>query len=369
MNKGDFLHSRKWRTIQNYTYSFGASVVLIGALAKLEHWPMASEFLMVGMSMEALIFFISAFEPLMDNPDWKRVYPQLREGDELPKVTEVYDQLDEKYIKGGAAPGAFAGGGSGGGGAISIKDLPAEQVKKLNESFEKLAEAANGIKNLSGATVATDSFIKNLQDASQSIGLVVESNKKVSGEMEKNVAEITNSYKSAAQNLKSSSEKAVSGIDQSVADLTTSVKSSADGIKSVSGKMLSDIEKSSIDYNKHLQASAQELTDSYKKITESLSGGFKGLEKSSATYVDGIDKLNKNMAALNAAYELHLKGAGKVEEAVKHYSGNVAEIGKLLTSSVEETRKFNESTKEISENIQALNKVYGRMLGALNTKK
>ena len=146
MNKGDFLHSRKWRTIQNYTYSFGASVVLIGALAKLEHWPMASEFLMVGMSMEALIFFISAFEPLMDNPDWKRVYPQLREGDELPKVTEVYDQLDEKYIKGGAAPGAFAGGGSGGGGGISIKDLPAEQVKKLNESFEKLAEAATGSK-------------------------------------------------------------------------------------------------------------------------------------------------------------------------------------------------------------------------------
>jgi hypothetical protein len=52
--------------------------------------------------------------------------------------------------------------------------------------------------------------------------------------------------------------------------------------------MLTDIEKSSIDYNKHLQASAQELTDSYKKITESLSGGFKSLEKSSATYVEGL---------------------------------------------------------------------------------
>lgn len=367
MNLGDFLHSRKWRTIQNYTYSFGASVVLIGALAKLEHWPAASGFLMTGLGMEALIFFISAFEPLMENPDWKRVYPQLREGDELPKMVEKYDLIDKEYHQKRKKSESFEGGGGGGG--ISIKDLPAEQVKKLNESFEKLAEAANGIKNISSATLATESFIKNLQDASSSIGSVVESNKKVSGEMEKNVNEITNSYKTAAQAIHSSSTKAATGIDQSVNDLTSSIKSTADGIKSSSSKMTSDLEKSSLEYNKHLQSSAQELSESYKKITESLSIGFKGLEKSSNNYVEGIDKLNKNMAALNAAYELHLKGAGKIEDVVKHYSTNVEEIGKLLHSSIEETKKFNDNTKEINENIQALNKVYGRMLGALNTKK
>jgi gliding motility-associated protein GldL len=365
MNIGEFFHSRKWRTIQNYTYSFGASVVLIGALAKLEHWPNASAFLMTGLGMEALIFFISAFEPLMDHPDWKRIYPQLRDGDETPKMVEKYKLFDNQ--NGGNA--GIGGTGGGGGGSISIKDLPAEQIKKLNDSFEKLAEAANSIKNISGATVATESFIKNLQDASQSIGSVVESNKLVAVEMEKNVTHISESYKSAAQTIQNTSEKASSGISQSVTELSGAIKTSSDGLKTATVSFSSDLQKSSAEYNKQLQVSASELSDSYKKMTDSLSGGFKGLEKSSANYVDGIDKLNKNLAALNAAYEIHLKGAGKVEEVVKQYSGNVSEIGKLLHSSVEETKKFNENTKEINENIQALNKVYGRMLGALNTKK
>jgi gliding motility-associated protein GldL len=410
MNTGDklthFLHSRKWKTIQNYTYSFGASVVLIGALAKLEHWPMASAFLMTGLGMEALIFFISAFEPLMENHDWKKVYPQLREGDESASTVERYRILDEKYLgdgkmlggSGGTSSGGSSSGGSGTGGSISIKDLPAEQVKKLNESFEKLSEAAMGLKNISSATLATEGFVKNLQDASQSIGLVVESNKKVSVEMEKNVQEISHSYVNAAktiqqstekasegitqsvselsgavkqtgESLKSSGEKAGSSIAESVSQLSASVKSNTDGLKAGTEKLTSDIQKASTDFTKNLQDSVHEMNDSYKKIAESLSGGFKGLEKSSSKYVDNIEKLNKNLTALNTAYELNLKGAGKVEEVVKQYSGTVGEIGKLLNSSVEETRKFNESTKEINENIQALNKVYGRMLGALNTKK
>jgi len=159
------------------------------------------------------------------------------------------------------------------------------------------------------------------------------------------------------------------GMSQSVAELSGSVKATADGLKSTGEKFNSDIKESSKVFSDNLQKSSLELNDSYRKVADSLSGGFKGLEKSSLKYVESIDKLNKNLGALNTAYELHLKGAGKVEEVVKDYSNSVGEIGKLLHSSVEETRKFNESTKEINENIQALNKVYGRMLGALNNKK
>jgi gliding motility-associated protein GldL len=392
MNIGDIIKRPTFKKrLMNLFYSIGASVVIFGAMAKLLHWKGASEFLMIGMSVEVVIFFVSAFEPLIpDIPDWKKVFPQLRENNE--ELLDQYKLLDQEYSIKRPTQGPGEGGG------ISIKDLPAEQVKKLNESFEKLAQAANEIKNLSGATLATENYIKNLQDASQSIGLVVESNKNVSGEINKNVHAITESYQQAAQNIRSSSEKAASGIEQSVSELSVSIKStgenikssgekvsqgvaqtindfsgsvknSTEGLKSASLKFAGDLEKSSSEYNNQLQSSAHELTDSYKKITDSLSGGFKGLEKSSATYVDGIEKLNKNMAALNAAYELHLRGAGKIEEVVKQYSSNVSEIGKLLHSSVEETKKFNDNTKEINENIQALNKVYGRMLGALNTKK
>lgn len=371
MNIGDFLHSRKWRTIQNYTYSFGASVVLIGALAKLEHWPMASGFLMTGLGMEALIFFISAFEPLMENPDWKRVYPQLREGDELPKMIEKYATIDEEYHQSIKDRDKDSKGGG-----ISIKDLPAEQVKKLNDSFEKLAEAANGMRKISEATLVTEGFVNNLKEASLSIKKVDESGKQVSASLENNLQEIAGSYKIAAQNilsssesLKASGEKVSTNMAQSVAELSESIKTTATGIKGTGEKFKSDLDKSSADFGQKLQSSASELNESYRKVSESLSGGLKGIEKSSANYVDGIEKLNKNMAALNAAYEIHLKGADEVEKVVKQYSSNVSEIGKLLHSSVEETKKFNDNTKEINENIQALNKVYGRMLGALNTKK
>ncbi len=343
MNLGDFIHSKRWKLIQNYIYSWGASVVLMGALFKLEHLPYAGVMLGVGMSIEAIIFFISAFEPVMELPDWKRIYPQLRMGDEEPEDKKIYEELDNKYYAKpltGNVSGVVGGGSGSGGSGISLNDLPDEQLKKLYKSFDRLSETANGLKDIADATVATNTFVKNLNEASQSIGKVVDSNKMVSGEMEKSVKEISESYKTAALNLKTSSDKASA-----------------------------EIEKTGNEFSKQLHASAGELSDSYKKVAESISGGFKGLEKSSASYSENIDKINKNLTALNSAYELHLKGAGKVEQMVNQYSTNVGEIGKLLHSSVEETRKFNDNTKEINENIQALNKIYGRMLGALNSKK
>jgi gliding motility-associated protein GldL len=407
MNFGDWLqeklHSRMWRTIQNVTYSIGASVVLIGALGKLEHWKMASELLMIGMSVEALIFFISAFEPLLDTPEWKRIFPQLREEDDPDAKKKIFSKIDKEYSSffgsGGLGGGSGTGTGSSiDGGAILFQDLPAEQIKKLNESFVKLTKAAEGISDLSNATVATGKFVSNLENVSQSIESIVDSNKKVSDKISAKTNEISETYKLAAEKIKQTSDqasveivksvgdlsaslklvgdgikasgdKSSTSMAQSLNDLSGSVKITAEGLKNTGEKFSTDVKESSKIFGENLQKSATELNDSYRKVADSLSGGFKGLEKSSGKYVESIERLNKNLGALNSAYELHLKGAGKVEDVVKDYSNSVGEIGKLLHASVEETRKFNESTKEINENIQALNKVYGRMLGALNTKK
>ncbi len=363
MNFGDFLHSKRWKLIQNYIYSWGASVVLIGALFKLEHLPYAGTLLGVGMSIEAIIFFVSAFEPLMELPDWKKVYPQMRTGDETPKEQELYTVIDEKYYR----LGGGAGGGSGSG--MSIEGLSDQQLKKLHDSFDQLSKTANELKDISGATLATDAFVKNLNEAAQSIGKVVESNKAVSEEMGKSVKEITESYKTAALNLKTSSDKASEEIVVNVKDLSSSVKTTSESLKTTGAKFSAEVEKSAGEFSKNLNTSASEMAGSYKKLADVMTGGFKGIEKSSTLYADNIEKVNKNLSALNTAYELHLKGAGKVEEMVKQYSNSVGEIGKLLNTSVEETKRFNENTKEINENIQALNKIYGKMLGALNSKK
>ena len=66
------------RTVTNMVYGFGASLVILGALFKIQHWPGGSEILTLGMVVEALVFGYSALERQQADWDWSLVYPQLR---------------------------------------------------------------------------------------------------------------------------------------------------------------------------------------------------------------------------------------------------------------------------------------------------
>ena len=66
-------------TIMPKVYGIGAAVVIVGALFKIQHWDGASEMLIVGLGTEAVIFFLSAFEPKHPEADWSKVYPELAE--------------------------------------------------------------------------------------------------------------------------------------------------------------------------------------------------------------------------------------------------------------------------------------------------
>jgi gliding motility-associated protein GldL len=65
----------------NFAYGMGAAVVIIGALFKIQHWTGASLMLIVGLSVEALIFGLSAFDPVDKELDWSLVYPELAGGE------------------------------------------------------------------------------------------------------------------------------------------------------------------------------------------------------------------------------------------------------------------------------------------------
>ena len=68
-----------------YLYGWGASIVILGALFKIQHYPGAGLMLIIGLGTEAVIFFFSAFEPLHEELDWGLVYPELahmEEGEE-----------------------------------------------------------------------------------------------------------------------------------------------------------------------------------------------------------------------------------------------------------------------------------------------
>lgn len=68
------------RTVTNMVYGFGASLVIIGALFKIQHWTGGSFILTAGMIVEALVFAYSALERQQAELDWSLVYPQLKGG-------------------------------------------------------------------------------------------------------------------------------------------------------------------------------------------------------------------------------------------------------------------------------------------------
>ena len=58
----DFLETQKGQTILNYLYSWGAAIVILGALFKLTHIEGADLMLFLGMGTEVLTFIVNGFE-------------------------------------------------------------------------------------------------------------------------------------------------------------------------------------------------------------------------------------------------------------------------------------------------------------------
>jgi gliding motility-associated protein GldL len=86
-------------------YGLGASIVIIGALFKITHYEIAgiggNVLLTIGLVTEAIIFAISAFEPVEDDLDWSLVYPELgggtaRERAQAVETTEASGLLSKK---------------------------------------------------------------------------------------------------------------------------------------------------------------------------------------------------------------------------------------------------------------------------------
>ena len=69
--------SRGFKNFMSKLYGWGAALVILGALFKINHYPGANLMLVIGMGTEAIIFFFSAFEAPHVEPDWSLVYPEL----------------------------------------------------------------------------------------------------------------------------------------------------------------------------------------------------------------------------------------------------------------------------------------------------
>jgi gliding motility-associated protein GldL len=118
------------KRVMEFTYGMGAAVVIVGALFKIQHWPGATQFLIIGLLTEAGIFALSAFETTPDDLDWSLVYPELAGGQAKLKAKKEEPKEDAQ-------------------GLLSQK-LDA-MLKEAKIDGELMASLGNSIKNFEGA--------------------------------------------------------------------------------------------------------------------------------------------------------------------------------------------------------------------------
>ena len=124
---------KKGKTMLNYAYSFGAAIVIMGALFKIMHWPGANLMLIVGMMTEVVIFIISGFEPQYDTHheyEWERVYPELAGGEASPKKAKAENPAEAQGLL-----------------SQKLDNL----LKEAKIDGELMASLGNSIKNFEGA--------------------------------------------------------------------------------------------------------------------------------------------------------------------------------------------------------------------------
>jgi len=153
---------------------FGAAIVIVGAMFKIMHWPGASVMLVIGLTTEALLFIMGAFEEPHMETDWSIVYPELainhggEEEEEEEAITEgeatasadpIAQKLDEMLMD------ANIGG---------------ELVQSLGDGLRSFSTTAKNLNGAGDASAATDEFVSSLQGASKNVGKLSDSYLKAS---------------------------------------------------------------------------------------------------------------------------------------------------------------------------------------------
>lgn len=159
-------HLQKWmdsvpgQTFLNYAYSWGASIVILGALFKLTHLPGANFMLFAGMGTEAFVFFLSAFDRPFDKTQDGKELPTHIDGETEPEETGGDAEGAHVMVQGGGIGGGtiIIGGGAGApqGGAVA-----AAQSGETAEGF--VAGGGAGIAAAVGTAVAAADLTANQQ--------------------------------------------------------------------------------------------------------------------------------------------------------------------------------------------------------------
>ena len=270
----NLVRSKGYKNFMSKLYGWGAAVVIIGALFKINHWPGGTLMLIIGMGTETVIFFLSAFEPPHVEFDWTLVYPQLAGMDSPEAIAnanknELLSSEEENNLPVSSDPLTARLDQM-----LEEANITPELIERLGHGMENLAESANSISGIASAAASTDKFVSSLDSASEAVNKMKTASEAVNN--------LTTIYEETAQALTSG--------DASYAD---EMKKLASSLASVNAM-----------YEMQLQTSTSQLeaTKEVEERIQAMMANFAGSAEGVLKYKEQVDALSRKVAELNNVY-------------------------------------------------------------------
>ncbi len=268
-------------------YSLGASVVIIGAMFKIQHYEGAGLMLGIGMSVEAVLFALGIFDKPHRDYEWDKVYDFDGESKEaISKESKQNNGVISRAV-----------------GLNYTETINDDDVKKLSEGIKNLTTTAQQFAGLSSVVGATDQFVKNIDSASQ-----------VTGKFVKSQESLNNST-----NLLSSSYQGIADGMDTVEKNTKLYATKVEGIN----KNLASINSIYEIQLKNIQAQSEGLTQQNEKLRSAndelntIAGDLQKMKSATAiaageaeNFKTGTTKLAQQVADLNKVYGNMLNSLG-----------------------------------------------------------
>ena len=240
--------------------SWGATVVIIGAMFKILHLPAGELIIGVGLAVEAFLFFLMGFMPPQKEPAWHKVYPELRDDydGELPEVSPRSMQI--------AAPSSTAALDR----MMADAKIGPELIESLGTGLRSFGDKVAAISNVADASTATQEFTSKVKSASSSF------------------TELNGAFQKASANLV---ELGNTNVDtKAYHEQVNSLAKNLSALNAVYELELQD----STAHLKSMNKFYQNLSVTMQHFNESM--------EDSKQFKDEVGKLAKNLSSLNAIY-------------------------------------------------------------------
>lgn len=301
-----WMDSVPGQTFLNYAYSWGASIVILGALFKLTHLPGGNFMLFMGMGTEVVVFFLSAFDRPFDKDEI---------GKELPHDYET-DDTDEDTIEDTTADEA----------ASQPAVQPAAQPAAA--AAQPVAQGMSGVVFVGGGAAAAAAPSAAATSATVDGG----------GNAAPETAAAT---AAAAPNAAEAAQAAIAAATPAGAQpFDAEAKRLAEIIRLANDELLRRAQAV-------LSPKMEEATQAYIAKLRTLADTFTKVDEQSARLAhdsEEMAQLNRTLTAINKTYDLHFQSISK-------------QVGTI--------EQINEETRQLAKRIEELNGVYRRMIDAM----